>query len=367
MRRWNVDHWAGLVYLTICVLLGLLVLVMMESRVSLLIPIWAWAAVFVVFVGTLAGPFLDRLGQPATRALFAAQVMSAATLVLTAPTAGWMPILLVFVAAMSPMVVPMRITLVVVIFNSVVIAVATSRFTDPREAIMSAVLYVLLQLAAALASAASLREEKMRERLTEANAELQAASALREEASRADERLRISRELHDVLGHRLTALTLELETASHRSGAQSAAHVGRARGIARDLLGDVRGTVGELRRRAPDLREALLRFTQVPSPRVQVSVAEAVCLDEDQTVALVRIAQEIVTNAIRHSGASELQIDIGAQDGQITLHAADDGTGSASVEPGNGLRGIAERVQHLGGEVDFDGADGFRVEVRLAA
>jgi len=73
-----------------------------------------------------------------------------------------------------------------------------------------------------------------------------------------------------------------------------------------------------------------------------------------------------VTNSIRHSGATELSIDIGTEDGAFTLHAVDDGNGAASVELGNGLRGIVERVEGLGGQVDFDGTDGFQVNVRLA-
>src|SRR5690625_1903160 len=314
MNEPRVSYWSGMVFLMVCLLLGLLVIVLAEARSGLLIPLWTFVVLFVALMVTLFAQFVDRLSTRVRRAGFVLQVLLAATLVFTAPTAGWLPILLVFVAAISPHVVPMSGTVAVVIFNSVVIAVATGRFAETEEAVLSAGLYALLQLAAARASAASLREAEIRERLTEAHAELQAATAMREETSRADERVRIARELHDLLGHQLTALTLELETASHRTGEQADQHVDRARGIARELLADVRSTVGELRRRSPDLREMLGRFSRVPTPRVRITVAQEVAPEEDQTLALVRITQEIVTNSIRHSGATELSIDIGTED-----------------------------------------------------
>lgn len=366
MKSLNTDSLAGVASVLICLVVGLLA-VLIDPRDMLIAP-WLWA---VVFVGFLMAMFITSSESPRVvtlRTAFAFQVPLAAVLVLTAPTAGWLPILLVFVAATSTYVVPIPVSLAVVAFNSVVIAVAYSRFTSGAEVFLGAGLYVLLQLATVLATAAFERERQMREQLTEAHAELQAAAAMREETSRADERLRISRELHDLLGHQLTALALELETASHRSGERAQHHAGRARTIARELLSDVRETVGELRRRAPDLRETLERMAEVPTPKVQITVAERVNPEEEQTVALVRIVQEVITNAIRHADASVLRIDIDVEaDGAIILRAADDGTGAGPVELGNGLSGIVERVEQLGGGVDFDGSTGFRIEARLAA
>lgn len=366
MKSLDTDSLAGVASVLICLVVGLLAVIIDPQQ--MLISPWLWVVVFVAFLITMFITASESARVVTLRVAFTFQVPLAAVLVLTAPTAGWLPILLVFVAATSTYVVPMPVSLAVVLFNSVVIAVAYSRFTSDAEVLLGAGLYVLLQVATVLATAAFERERLMREQLTEAHAELQAAAAMREETSRADERLRISRELHDLLGHQLTALALELETATHRTGEQAQHHVGRARSISRELLSDVRGTVGELRRRAPDLRETLDRIAQVPTPKVQITVAEQVSPEEDQTVALVRIVQEVITNTIRHADASILRIDIDVEpDGAIILRAADDGTGAGSVELGHGLSGIVERVEQLGGGVDFDGSTGFRIEARLAA
>lgn len=83
--------------------------------------------------------------------------------------------------------------------------------------------------------------------------------------------------------------------------------------------------------------------------------------DEEQTAALVRAVQEIVTNTLRHAAARELWISVARDGDTIRLTASDDGKGAAEVVPGNGLRGIAERFAALGGDIAYDGASGFRV------
>ena len=157
---------------------------------------------------------------------------------------------------------------------------------------------------------------------------------------------------------------------AHLPGERGAAHVERARTVARELLGDVRATVGELRRRAPDLRDALDAVAAaVPSPRVEVDVAEDVVADEEQTAALVRVTQEVVTNAVRHAEmATVLRIEVAADDdGALTLVARDDGLTSGPVRIGHGLAGIVERAEALGGGATFDASAGFTVRARLAA
>ena len=81
---------------------------------------------------------------------------------------------------------------------------------------------------------------------------------------------------------------------------------------------------------------------------------------------LLRGAQEILTNAARHSGAQNLWLGLVRNADGIALTARDDGRGSPSVKPGNGLTGIRERVEAAGGALKIDGASGgFRLEVWL--
>jgi signal transduction histidine kinase len=304
--------------------------------------------------------------------VFAAQVVLGPVLVLLAPRAGWTPILLVFTAVASSYFVRWQVTAAIIAANTIVVAVAGQELETVGVgswAYPSALLYLLLQVGSVFGELATRREVETRKKLAEAHTELRATTALLSESTRSDERLRIARELHDLLGHQLTVLSLELEVATHHSQPPAREHVSRAASIARELLADVRATVGELRGRAPDLRETLERIVaDLPEPTTHVRVDDDVHADEAQTAAIVRCVQEVVTNTIRHAEANELWIEIGATPaGGVTFTAQDDGRGADRVVPGNGLRGIAERVEELGGSATFTSKSGFRVVAELPA
>ena len=356
----------------LCALLAVPVaLEQLAGEVRTIGPQWVWWAVYAVFLValTLAGWLDEWIGRTATRRLLAVLVAAAATLVLLTPNFGWVPIVLVLTAALSVYHAPRGVTIAIVVGNVGVVAVAGLLAGWPvSTAVTAGGIYLMLQTASVLTIVATHREEAGRRRLAEAHAELAAAGAVLAETSRTEERLRIARELHDLVGHQLTALALELEVATHRT--DNGEHVERARGIARDLLADVRSTVGELRRRAPDLATTLHRITEhLPRPAVHVTVAEDIAPDEERTVAVVRCVQEILTNAIRHADAENVWIEIGpGPDGGLRLHARDDGCGaSRDVVPGNGLRGLTERAGALGGTVAFGPAvpSGFTVTAVL--
>jgi len=372
VRRLGPEETSGLTIVVVCLAVVVPVPFVAEPD-RMLVPLVVWVLLAVAW---LTATVVIVLRPPRTRAAYgalAAQTVLTAALVITVPGIGWLPILLVFGAALSTYVGPTRVVVAVIVANTLALLVAFLLAPgDARafEVVLSLGLYLLLQVASAAVSVALQREQRMRAELTVAHAELAAAAVLGEEATRASERLRISRELHDLIGHQLTVLTLELESAAHLQGERGAEHVARARTVARELLGDVRATVGELRRRAPDLRDALDAVAAaVPSPRVEVHVAEDVVADEEQTAALVRVTQEVVTNAVRHAEmATVLRIEVAADDdGALTLVARDDGLTSEPVRIGHGLAGIVERAEALGGGATFDASAGFTVRARLAA
>ncbi|MGB6275527.1 MAG: histidine kinase, partial [Rhodococcus sp. (in: high G+C Gram-positive bacteria)] len=237
------------------------------------------------------------------------------------------------------------------------------------EIALIASIYGALQVASALSVTAQLRQARLRRELAVAHAELRTASALLDDSSRADERLRIARELHDVLGHQLTALSLELEVASHQVPGPAREHVVRARTIARDLLGDVRATVGEVRSRTPVLGESLDRLVaQLPEPVVHLTVDPDIRVDEARAVAVMRCVQEMITNTIRHANADEMWIEVTADPaGALSVSVRDDGRASADFEPGHGLQGIRERIEGLGGTVTFSVDRGFAVQATVPA
>lgn len=336
------------------------------GAVDLAIPRAAWTLLFGVLILALLVSIVLEKGR-ARYVVFGVGVVAAWAVVLTAPRLGLLPILLVVVAALSVYVVPLRVGFVVAGLSTVVIATAMVRADrDPLDTLVTVGFYLLIQVATMLSSATLLREQRLRQELTRAHVDLRAATVLLAESARTAERLRISRDLHDLLGHQLTVLTLELEAARHREGDQARAHVDRANQVARDLLADVRHTVSELRAASSDLREALHEVVRdLPDLEVSVDVEPEVRADEEQTSAVVRAVQEIVTNTLRHAEARALRIEVAARPPGLVLTAADDGRGFHDLTPGNGLRGMTERFEALGGAVELDGSDGFRVTARV--
>ncbi|MFT3755942.1 MAG: sensor histidine kinase [Pseudoxanthomonas sp.] len=199
---------------------------------------------------------------------------------------------------------------------------------------------------------ASARDEQRR-----LNAELRATRALLAESVRVNERTRISRELHDLLGHHLTALSLNLEVAGHITEGRAQEHVKQAHALARLLLTDVREAVSQLREGDHiDLAAALLPLAEgVPALAIHMDIAQPLALDDPERAhVLLRCTQEIITNAVRHAGARNLWISCRSDGGRITMQARDDGRGADRVVAGNGLRGLRERLRQHGGDVTID-------------
>ncbi|MDR5700154.1 sensor histidine kinase [Agromyces aerolatus] len=366
MRRIGTDAWAGLAMLAISIGVAAPALF---GAIEPVIARGLWVVLFALFLASI----LIATAAPTSKLLryggFAVAVVAAWTLVLTAQATGLLLVLLVITAATSVYIVPLWMGLVVVALNTgVVLAVTVPNAVNVTESVILTGFYLLIQLATLLSSATLIREQRMRRELAEAHVELRAASVMLSESARTAERLRISRELHDLIGHQLTVLTLELETARHVDGEDARGHLDRADRVARELLRDVRRTVGQLRSEGPDLEHALRQMTsELPGLAVTIDVDPQLRIGEAQSAALVRAAQEIVTNTLRHAEARELWIEVRSEQDAVALRAQDDGRGAPDVVFGNGLEGLRERLAELGGEISVDGRRGFAVAARVPA
>lgn len=364
MRRLGTEGWAGIAMLVIAVAVAMPALL---GLVDPTIPRPLWIALLVAYVASVLVTGAYSSHRSGLVALSAA-VLASWALVLTVPGMGLLVILVVVTAALSTYVVPLSASTVIVLLNTGVVLLTTVQSGAPAvEMLMLSGFYLLIQMATVFSTATLLREKRMRAELAQAHVELKAAAILLADTTRTAERMRISRELHDLIGHQLTVLTLNLEAARHVDPDRARVHVDTADDVARGLLRDVRSTVGELRTPPVDLQEALRGMVDgLPGLQVDIVVDPDLELGEEQQIAFIRLAQETVTNTIRHAEASRLQIDLSVEDGQATLVARDDGIGAASPRFGNGLHGLRERFEELGGELDIDGDHGFSVTGRMA-
>lgn len=235
---------------------------------------------------------------------------------------------------------------------------------------MSALEMLVWLMLAFLAGAMIERMEDDRRRLLALNAELTGSRAMLAENSRMAERLDIARELHDSLGHHLTTLNLELEIAQHSSPQERDQQVVKAQFLARLLLADLRDSVTSWRREVIGGLPQALRTLAAGIPNVEVAVEvddPFPALPPPLAHALLRCAQEGITNALRHSGSQSVRVAVRLEDGAVVLSVQDDGVGCPEIIPGNGLNGIVTRAQELGGSATFQSsrAGGFRVQVRV--
>jgi signal transduction histidine kinase len=212
-----------------------------------------------------------------------------------------------------------------------------------------------LQLLFLFTAQALRREAETARALAQTNRELRSAQAIIANTARDAERLRISRDLHDAWGHELTALGLQLEIASHVTEPGKANdHVMQAKGLARGLLGKVRDVVATLREAERcDLKESLEALARsVPVPAIHVEISPGVRVSPDQAHALMRCAQEAVTNTVKHAEASNLWLQVTSDGEGVRLVARNDGKARpAASAPGSGLLGMRERVESLGGRL----------------
>jgi len=223
------------------------------------------------------------------------------------------------------------------------------------EAVVEWFLFIGFQLFALTIAVVQQRERAAREALGVVNAELIQTRRLLADSARAEERLRVSRELHDVAGHTLTAMTVSLEAQSRKAPHDLKDALLATRDLSRELLDDIRAVVSHLRQHddgnmGVGLHKLSERF---PAAHIHLSGVEDLHLDAVKATSLLRCVQEAVTNAIRHGEAQNVWIRFQDSAQEMLLTVQDDGTGGTNYQLGNGLRGIKERVAAIGGQFDI--------------
>jgi signal transduction histidine kinase len=356
-------------------------------------PAAVWVAAYAVYgiallvLLELVGARLMR-GRYSSVLFIAVQIVAALTVITLSVRyrfgANSTPALLVIVAAMLPHLAPSpapsappsaQVTVSRAWIWSIIVALAIANTLviasiDPRWTAALTFGFTMggFMLFAAASSFLVRSETAAREELAAANAELLRTRAQLAETSRIEERLRISRDLHDTLGHHLTALSLQLDVASRLSERDVAEHVSRAHAITRLLLSDVRDVVSQLRETSqPDLAQAIRALVGMESAglAIHLDLPDTLSVDDrSRSEALLRCVQEIVTNATRHAQARNLWIRLETRPDGIVLHARDDGRGADSVVLGHGLTGMRERFEQYSGRIEFNSGRGTGFEIR---
>jgi two-component system, NarL family, sensor histidine kinase DesK len=189
------------------------------------------------------------------------------------------------------------------------------------------------------------------------NALLERANLEIERLSQEAERERIARDLHDLLGHTLTVITVKLDLArrllSHDSD-RARNEIVEAEQTARHAMAEVREAVSGYRADGLDQEIRRARQSLLSADTILTTILAPVKLSPSQVNVLCLALREGITNIVRHAHATVCQVALLEKDGAIHLTIEDNGVGGL-IREGNGLRGMRERVQSMAGAVKLTG------------
>lgn len=328
---------------------------------------WRTGSAFVLFVLFAVGFALVSRPQPSeqtfNRAVLAAMYVSVVISLFVLPYT-YLAIFLVIWSAMLPYVLSFRTCLLLSVPLALPFALIHHFYWQESYALLTTALFWTFNLFAMMMSNTAMKESQARERADLLNRQLLGAQQLIRQAGKQDERLRIARNIHDVLGHHLTALSINLQVASHKCGGagneEAKAHVDQCHALAKLLLSDVREAVTDMREQAPfDFAEAVESlFEGIARPRLHLTIEPKLRIENVQLAdVLLRAIQEGLTNVIRHTRSDDFYVELKEQDGNLQLLMQDIQTKKekakrATIKHGNGLTGMQERVASVAGTID---------------
>lgn len=259
------------------------------------------------------------------------------------------------------------------------------RASDPLHGLIltltfnSSLLFGLVLVFVLLLVGALLSEQQSRRELAEANRQLREYAILVEDRAILQERNRIAREIHDSVGHNLTAQSIQLENAAlflPENPQRADRHLRQARELGREALKDVRASVATLRSHPlqrsflPTLSHLIEDFRRTAAIELESHLAVEDTPPTEIAIALYRVVQEALTNIAKHAGATRVRLSLVEESGQFHLKIRDNGCGFNPREntTGFGLQGMGERIAALDGEFELVSSpgEGCKIEVKLS-
>lgn len=328
----------------------------------------AWAGYAAAFLFLATGP---EAWRPAKLVALCVMALLALSLAALTPRIGTAQVLLViWVACAVNLLAPRWVIGATLVLNvAFYLLMAKHDFGAPLTVTL---INMGFQALAGLCVHYARRAEESRDALARVNADLLATRALLADSARDAERLRVARELHDVAGHKLTAMKINLRALAGDPALAGREEVRIAQQLSTELLDDIRNVVQAMRdSRGLDLQTAIRALAApLPRPVLDLRIADGVRISDPAIAeSLLRIVQECLTNAARHANADTLTVSLKNEDAGMHLHIEDDGRLKGRIHEGNGLSGIRERVAALGGDMQLGSTagGGLFVDVRLPA
>ncbi len=297
------------------------------------------------------------------------QVIAAFVIMINYPI-DYLPILTIIWASILPYFFSLRSSIIIT-FLVIIIWFSLYQYLWNQQMFFSGLLYGTFHFFAILMTYHARQAEQATESAQQLNKELQTTQQLLAEASKQNERSRIARDLHDLLGHHLTALLINLQVAGRLSDGKAKTKIEECHSLAKLLMSDVREAVSSLRENSALDFEVLvnLLIKNLPRLKVHATINAKIPLD-NITLAktLLSCIQEASTNCLKHSNASDFWIKLEQTKNLLLLEIFDNGHANESFTEGHGIQGMRERVEQIKGSFEVmiqDGAFHLKISIPL--
>lgn len=213
------------------------------------------------------------------------------------------------------------------------------------------------------------RLRKSEDELIKTNQELEAYADSIKELSILKERNRISREIHDSVGHSLSTIIIQLgaiEKIAKDNGEAASLMASNLRDFAKNGLEEIRKALRELKPKEFKEYETLIAierlikdFSKLTGIHVKLGFSKNKWqIDENSSLVLYRVVQEFLSNSLRHGKATKVNIFMHFSDNELIVTMQDNGVGTNEIKPGLGLTSISERIKELGGSLSYESREG---------
>ncbi len=355
--------------------------------------IFTACGILYIFLGIVTLPQYKKRGGAAIYAHQAVQTVLSALIYYLSQGQGWL--IMLPVLGQSVILLPPKGRATMLLLNLLCVMFVTVLLVDPMIStdsrlslgiaiLLSGLQYALSALFVVLFTLVAVRErearaavEELAEELEAANAQLRTYTTQAEELAMVKERNRLAREIHDGLGHYLTAINMQIQAGlavldHNRERGLNA--LKQAQTLTQEGLTEIRRSVAALRASPLDtasLSEAIVTLADACresglSTTYEVD-GEPYPLDSKAALVIYRAVQEGLTNARKHADAHWIHVRLTYGDNCVTLNVEDDGVGTEDPRDGFGLLGIQERVKLVNGRMHVESAhgEGFKLEVEV--
>jgi len=276
---------------------------------------------------------------------------------------SFVAIFMVLFSAISPYYMRIKLAFLISPLWSIPLYLIYAFYWQQNSVLITAFLFWTFNIFALVMVSGNLREREARIQVEEANSKLIATQSLLNEAVKQSERVRIARNIHDLLGHHLTALTINLQVASLKTEGEVKENIVQCHQLAKLLLSDVREAVSDIRDKGKLDLEASIQdiLRAIPTLNAVVDVHSNVNISDIHIAdTIIKCVQESITNALRHANGKHMSIELcytseseHDTQQQLALTIENDGKMPSNIIMGNGLTGIKERLSTIQGKADF--------------